>query len=403
MTRPSRIIAAAAASPLKSSLLLVVSILAGVFTIRDVALNTERTSVGGHNIADSATLRFNRAFARVMTGDGDPKAIPALARGALREEPLDPEAISVLAVPGGEAGFRGGSYSYVLNLAERVSKRSLAVQLALIEEAVASDDIAGALVHYDRAMTVSQRSVDLFYPVLVSAIETEEIRTALVPYVTAGRWWTGPFLQYATANAQPRTVADFFRRFGGGKRIPAARPLEKALLLRLVERGDFEGASRYAATMKFGGARGLAQFGLNADSVDSMFGPLAWSAGTDGGIDVTLEGAQRADIVVPPGPGGVAIERIFPVSGGGWTLTQRLEMRDEQPQAITWHATCLGGSNRQRFWSETMTLKPGPNNHELALDVPADCGAARFSLSVGANEAGIETRLIIAALSLAKR
>lgn len=115
----------------------------------------------------------------------------ALARRSLRRELLNGRAASTLATV---AALRGDKKraDRTFRYAETVTRRDLATQLWLLEAAVERADVEGALLHYDRAMTVSIRSRDILIPVLATAAAEPAVAGAIAARLARRpNWWTG--------------------------------------------------------------------------------------------------------------------------------------------------------------------------------------------------------------------
>lgn len=375
---------------LKAAFLILIGIGGMVLVIRDALLGSPQLLI------DGAVPRFQQALADSADGKVDQARLSLLARAALRSEPLNAEAILFASVPG--QAETPTQIAHRLALAETINKRSLRVQLGLIEAAVATGDVKRALVHYDRAMIAHQSSMNIFFPILKSAIEDSNIRTGLIPYIRAGRPWTRPFVQYLLDNVPPPTVAAFFNEFGGGREIAAVRPLEATLLARLVASGHIAVARSYAATMRSDAVRGLDSIDVNAVSADPSFGPFAW-APADGSIDTSFS-ADRIEATIPPGTTGTMATRIMAVRPGTWRLSYHLEADGDPPARIALSATCLIGSGENPVWTETLVPTEGRQIRQSTIAVPAGCQALRFQLQADGSELQIDGKIRLSRMSL---
>ncbi|MFV3464693.1 hypothetical protein ACNJFH_21305, partial [Mycobacterium tuberculosis] len=87
-----------------------------------------------------------------------------LAQAALQRDPMSVRAVSTLAFLAAEKG-NAVQAARLLAYSERLSRRDLPTQLALIETKVQANDVVGALVHYDRALRTSKTSEAILVPV----------------------------------------------------------------------------------------------------------------------------------------------------------------------------------------------------------------------------------------------
>lgn len=374
----------------KAAFLILIGIAGMGFVIRDALLASSQPLI------DGAVPRFRQALAAFADGRIDQARISILARAALRSEPLNAEAVLFASGPG--QADTPVQVAHRLALAETINKRNLRVQLGLIEAAVAAGDVKRALVHYDRAMIAHQSSMDIFFPILKSAIESSDIRTGLVPYIRAGRPWTRPFVQYLLDNVPPPTVAAFFREFGGGRKIAAVRPLEATLLTRLVASGHIALARSYTATMRSDGAHGLDNIGVNSVSADPSFGPFAWTPG-DSSIDTSIQ-ADGIEATIPPGTSGTVATRVIVLRPGTWRFSYSLEAGEDPPARIAWNVTCLIGSGENLVWSETLVPTGARQVHDSLITVPAGCPALHFQLQADGSELQIDGKIRTSRMSL---
>ncbi len=95
----------------------------------------------------------------------------------------------------------------LLNLAERLSRRDIATELALIELAVARGDIATALTHYDRALTTKPAMADTLIPILVPASINRDVARPLARMMAQRPVWWPDLLDGLIASGDPEPTA----------------------------------------------------------------------------------------------------------------------------------------------------------------------------------------------------
>ncbi len=79
--------------------------------------------------------------------------------------------------------------------AERLSRRDLPTQLWLIQRAVESGDIPGALKHYDIALTTHANAADLLLPTLANASVNPPISAGLLPLLRRRPVWFNKYIE----------------------------------------------------------------------------------------------------------------------------------------------------------------------------------------------------------------
>ena len=124
--------------------------------------------------------------------DGSYTHARQLTREALLRQPMSVRAAGTLALLEA-AERRPRQAERLLAYSERLSRRDLPTQFALIEIRVQANDIPGALVHYDRALRTSKAAEPILIPVLVTASNDMDVARPLAPLLAARADWWKPF------------------------------------------------------------------------------------------------------------------------------------------------------------------------------------------------------------------
>lgn len=324
----------------------------------------------------------------------------AKARRILRETPLSPGAIRIIALANADATQRRS----LMGLAERVSKRDLLTQLWLIEDAVQRDHLGDALAHYDRALSVFPASRNMLFPILAAALNLSDIRRTLAPYIRANRPWAYDFVGYAIDHAtSPAHVADLLQRSGGSRAVPGQRPVETAMLARLIVKGEIPIADRYARMMAGANSAILDRFPIGEQTLDPSLRPFTWSLVDDLRLDVNFDPEQGLVIVVPPNVHGLVANRIMVLPAGRWVLTQTVELPSLSPMASgTWKATCVGRGVSRPILTQGISLRSGRSTYRAGFEVPKTCAAVKFELTAQGSDAQIEARMVVIKMSLSR-
>jgi hypothetical protein len=174
-----------------------------------------------------------------LLGSGKPDdRSSSRARAAMREamlrEPLNSSAVANYAAL---VDFTGDTVASrkLFSLAETLSRRNLLAQSWLIEDAVQRGQVEEAIVHYDRALTVSEELRHRLLPILAAASSDPEIRTPLLP-VLARRplWWADYLTQLATSGDSGATLDDAARAVRLDVRNVSDAALAEAVLRRMI-------------------------------------------------------------------------------------------------------------------------------------------------------------------------
>jgi hypothetical protein len=205
-----------------------------------------------------------------------PRAVQTLAIAALRQQAINPKALRLLGYYADVRSDATKAEKYV-RMAERLSRREPGTQLWLIEAAARRNDTKQTLVHYDVALRTKPDTQTVLFPRLLNAIEDQEIRTAVKPYIQAKNGWGDSFLFYANANSKNLpALTDLVVETGGLADQKRAQDQELGLLSRLVGEKYFADAQRLFLRMPGAKPARMVSAGFDSSDRDSRFGPMGW-------------------------------------------------------------------------------------------------------------------------------
>jgi len=271
-------------------------------------------------------------------------AADRIARLALRQDATAVSAASTLGING---SIRGDDKQarYWFGYAQRLSRRDLRSQLWAIEDAVARNDIPGALHHYDIALRTSRIAPEILFPVLSSAIATPDVRTALVRTLAARPIWTDAFLGHAAVHGpSPQATAQLFRTLPAGVRV--SDDARAMVIDRLVAARSFDDAwVLYAAARPEVDRRRSRDPQFTADmTAPSMFD---WNAMNDGGVSSSIrpgKGGGSATFDAPQTVGGMALRQVQMLPPGAYVLQGRSsDVAQPAGSRPYWTLSCIGG------------------------------------------------------------
>lgn len=348
-------------------------------------------------VSPQAALQLDRASAAALVtnseqalmrseGAFDRKAVAAAARQALNSEPLSATALRQLGLAVDVTGDRSRAVQLML-LANRVSRRDLGAQVWLIEDRVRANDVAGALTYYDVALSTNDKAVNLFYPVLSSALDDPEIRTAFRPYLSANRPWVPGFLNYAIAMSEnPQSIAALFHAQGRLPDDPRYRALETELLIHLLAKQRYREARRYALSLSAIDAGVLDDAGLSSATSDPRLAGLGWQFIAN--ADVTARISDNIlQVSVEPNVRPVAATRTFVLPPGTYTFKQTAtRLPDLSPAQARWQIWCLplmpGGNP---LWEKSVVVG-ATLELQATIDIPSRCVGQQLTLLVAGSD-----------------
>ena len=263
-----------------------------------------------------------------------------LAEEALQREPISVRAASTLAFLAAANGDVHGAARF-LAYSERLSRRDLPTQLAMIETKVQANDIAGALIHYDRALRTSKASEPMLVPVLVSAVAAPDIARPLAPLLAARPDWWKPFtLQMIQQDTPP--ISSYWLLHA--LKLDIHRADERAMAVdamqRMAEHGRVDLAAKLYAELR---GKKLPLSGIHDGQFRALdrLPPFEWDLTNTGDLSASVEvrpdgkgnglflmatnGASgrvaRQLVSLPPGGHALQFDLGLPVSGGRITAS----------------------------------------------------------------------------------
>lgn len=335
------------------------------------------------NNATAVVARFDRSIAE---SGPDRRQILTDTKSPIRslvDAPLNPGAFRVLALAKSQLGSNPVEMRRLMQASERLSRRDLAVQLWMIEDAVSRNDLNAALIHYDRALSVHPDvSVQLF-PILAGALDSEQVISALAPYLRAWRPWVPGFLEFAANNsAEPLNVLHLLQRSGIQPTATKIRAYERLLLAQLVVKGRYREGNALAKAMAGSNARKLSAFGFSQISSDPELRPFSWTLGDEGGIGARVTESFGLEISVSPSTRGVAASRVVYVQPGRHMFSWVIDLPNTaRGIGGSWAASCLSPKGNFRVWNQDIPGGAGTRGYRSEIDVPENCPALMVELS----------------------
>jgi hypothetical protein len=335
--------------------------------------------------------RLTAVWARKMAGV-DASAVRRAEADRLARRALEQDATAVAASTtlGLNAQIRGDAAiaRKLLVYSGKLSRRDLLTHLWAIEDAVARDDIDGALRQYDTALRTSRTAPDILFPVLRSALPDPAIQRALVATLQRKPAWTEAFIYDASRAApDPRATATLFRRLSQA-RVPISDEASAFLIGRLIADGSFDDAWAYYADIRPGSKRDGSR-DANFQAELDVPSPFDWNARNEGGITTTIQIADRGGAFyfsAPSGVGGVVLSQSQMLPPGEYVLEGRTAEID-QPEVSRpyWSLICRNSGEVGRVTLPNSSVNRGEFRGRLI--VPAQCPFQTLALTARSSDA----------------
>jgi len=355
------------------------------------ALDAARNALTGLNPFLAAKLPGSEA-AKVdilSLSLGQPTKLPArdvvfaTARARLRDEPLDPAALNIMAYAADHTGRTGAARPYA-DVATQVSKRMAFSQLAMTVASLESNDVPGTIERFDAVLRSRPAASALFFPYLKQALIEPDIRRAIANLAASDAPWVMEFLAAASGDAKFVHLAAETMLLAG-ERLPAndREIYPGAMLSRAFEGGHYDASRRLVRLIPGGTPAVFVSPALTPLSLDAKYGAAAWqlSSTSTGSASASGGSAPALSFYATGGAHAVLASKYLLLGAGRYALLQELESSasPEVGTAAVWRLTCIGGSE---IWRSDNLLARSPAKRLGPFAVPRGCPAQRLDLEV---------------------
>jgi hypothetical protein len=354
--------------------------------------------------SDSTALAARADLLFFANPERPPAAVRTLSLAALHEQAINPRAVRLLGYYADVQGDRAAAEKFI-RTAQRLSRRDAATQLWLIEAEARENDTKQALVHYDIALRTKPDTQTILFPRLLNAIEDQEIRTALKPYIRAKNGWGGNFLFFANANSKNLPVlADLVVETGGLVDRESAKSQELGLLGRLVGEKYFADARRLFLQMPGAKPARMTSAAFDPSDRDSRFGTMGWQLIDDpdagGGFTGKAGDKQvKLSLFANSGTTRPVATKLLYLRPGSYLFSARLANLDRgEGGFLRWQLRCPSDASGAPLW----TIDSINASLRATFAVPANCPVQFLDLiaSGGKGQTGLEAT--VAAVSLVR-
>jgi hypothetical protein len=303
-----------------------------------------------------------------------------IARRALASEPMETTAIDALGL-NAQARADVATARRLFAYSEMVTRRDIQARVWAIEDAVAQNNIPGALHQYDIALRTSQAAPGLLFPVLEKALAEASVRQEMLHILSARPLWTDHFIGYISGNGDdPGISAQFFRELRTkGVNVPDWARAQ--VINRLIDTGRINDAWKFYASIVPGvdPRRSRDPRFMTQLQTPSIFD---WQPATENGMTASIERDTRGgffDFTVASGAGGTLLRQRQMLPAGSYVLEGRAT-GDALPegQQPYWVLNCNDGREIGRVAMPPLIGKPARFSGKIV--VPAECPSQMLSL-----------------------
>ncbi|MDP1737501.1 MAG: hypothetical protein Q8L23_08675 [Caulobacter sp.] len=275
----------------------------------------------------------------------DQEAVEARARVALRQFPLESQAVSLLAVSRQSKG-RLRDADQLFSAAWALSHRNSEADLWLFQRAMSSGRFADGFLHADSLLRRERGVRELMYPTLLGALNDPKAMEPLVDRLRNKPGWRSSFFALGFAGPAPqRAAAILWALQDSGS--PASKDEVEAYLNSLVARKLYEEA--YVGWTLFLPGAELAKItGVHDGGFSGLetFAPFGWriESGQGGGATVELEGPGDGGALKVVRFGGTTqffARQLLVLAPGAYQITVRTRADGEaSPGVLEWALFC---------------------------------------------------------------
>lgn len=181
------------------------------------------------------------------------------------------------------------------------SRRDVATQMLQARDHLVNERIAEAISSFDVALRVNSDIREQIFPLFAQAVQVNEFKSALLPYVRADNDWLPSFLLFALQNSEnARIVGEIIAEAEPGQIAPMpGTNVEELAPVYLVSSGEIELARRIAMQLPEG-KRPSSDGGIsNGDfSASDVVAPFGWSWTDASNVQIRRPSANRDTLEV---------------------------------------------------------------------------------------------------------
>jgi hypothetical protein len=334
--------------------------------------------------ADDPTIQLQRLESDLLsTGHKppDPGVIQSVATNVLAHDPLNPQAEFMLGAARALKNAGDGSSQYLL--AERISRRHIPAESALVSFYAQRGDVNGIVRCLDRIFSVSPDMVAAIMPALIGTLDDPRTRQGFTAY--AQRPWMRALIGLALdENVKPESIApliDAFERAAPHDEVHQSNitVLRIRLLSNSLADGDYAFAQSQLQRLPKPKRAALEQLGFSAITTSADLAPISWTMANDTQKSATLALDGSVVITMAPEQTGVVAERITLLAPGRYKLSQRLSYSGDDPKAaLVWDVACAGQDGV--LWHQAVPTRNGQVSYESTVELPPACFVQHWSL-----------------------
>lgn len=288
-------------------------------------------------------------------------------------------------------------YRNDLELAQRVSRRDVPLQIELLRVSAEMADLRGVLHHSDRLIQTSPNFSAELYKSLSAGLSEPAWRAALRGYENKA-WFKG-FLISALNSAPPLDLVALI--VDGGRVLPSGRAILPQLQVKLVESGAIDSARNLV--VRYGGLAPstLDTMAISRQTSDPAGAPFTWAfplLKNSSGPEL-YDG--MAGFEIGTDKGGVLMERVTDFSPGRYAFLQTITGISDPAISAWWQGNCKGpDAPPKAFLNQPLPIRNGISNYRTIVIIPEGCTTQHWRFNVLLAEGQDNTRIVLGSLAM---
>lgn len=269
----------------------------------------------------------------------------SLTKASVRHYPLNAGIIRNYALA---MSFDNASASSrALDVAELISRRDLGAQMALAANAAKSDDINGALRHFNIALSTNVSSHQLIFPVLSQVIDDKAGAESLAEIIRNKPLWTNDFVSFVLAqDEEAESLAKILRMANGVPAGPQKAVLESRIIQALANSGSAAELKAFYLSLDGASAELATSAQINPEDFVIAVPPISWSMTRT--PDILTEFVEKQSALKTQlgfGSSGVIAQKLLFLSPGDYEITMDSEVTGQESGAsVFWNLFCVSKS-----------------------------------------------------------
>lgn len=339
---------------------------------------------------------------QLAPGFKDEAAAIGLAKAALRQSPMNPRALRILAftdVKGGKPDLAEAK----MVMADRLSRRDGATQLWLADRRGRQGRIGDALRHIDVLLRTSPEATAPLLERLAGALALPEARAAIKPMIVADTPWIERFFAIAVQRSPSMVpLGELVASLPEAPRVDRLEGSYASLVYQLAGEQQYDLMRKVYAKLPAARVGDLYDVSLRSAVDPKGYRPVIWDFGSRSDRGAAMIGPGEAEFFAMTDVRGVAASKaVFLKSDGQALRFRKKEGTAGDGAAAFWRVTCVQG-RAAKSSIQSRNLLDVANGTVLSVPFPAGCGAAQIEMIVDGAMRRDPTRVVLSDIGLSR-